>query len=123
MKQIATLLFCFFLGCSLYAQESISFIKSDNSWHFIYDENGRKVTTLSKSYVGEVVGWGHDFFVAEQGSWVYIFDMKGHKIVTLSKSYTGKVIAVSSTTFTCQSGSWLYIFDRNGKKLQTMSAR
>lgn len=123
MKHFITFLFCSTLTIGIYAQQSISFIKSDNSWHTIYDESGKKITTLSKSYVGEVVGWGHDFFVAESGSWVYIFDMKGGKIKTLSSSYTGKVIAVSSTTFTCQSGSWLYIFDRNGNKLKTLSAR
>ena len=44
--------------------QQISYIKADGAWYQVYDESGKKVTTLSKSSIGEVVGWGSDFFVA-----------------------------------------------------------
>ena len=44
--------------------QQISYIKADGAWYQVYDEAGKKVTTLSKSSIGEVVGWGSDFFVA-----------------------------------------------------------
>ena len=43
---------------SVQAQKQISYIKNDGSWYIIYDEQGKKITTVSKSSVGEVVGWG-----------------------------------------------------------------
>lgn len=83
MKYIISVVI-FFLSINVMA-ESISFIKSEGSWHHVYDEKGKKVTTLSKSSVGEIKGWGSDFFVSKNGSWYYIFDRDGKKIKTLSR--------------------------------------
>ena len=121
MKHVISLVIFFLIGINIMAQESISFIRSEGSWHYVYDEKGKKITTLSKSSVGEVLGWGTDFFVSKNGSWYYLFDMKGRKYKTLSNSSVGEVISVSSTTFTSKNGSWYYIFDREGKKIKTMS--
>lgn len=121
MKHVISLVIFFLIGINIMAQESISFIKSEGSWHYVYDEKGKKITTMSKSSAGEVQGWGADFFVTKNGSWYYLYDMKGRKYKTLSKSTIGEVVSVSSTTFTSQNGSWYYIFDRDGKKIKTMS--
>lgn len=85
MKHVISLVIFFLIGINIMAQESISFIRSEGSWHYVYDEKGKKVTTLSKSSVGEVLGWGTDFFVSKNGSWYYIFDRDGKKIKTMSR--------------------------------------
>ena len=79
-------------------------------------------TTLSKSSIGEVVGWGSDFFVAVDGAWVKTYDINGKKICTLSKQTVGEVIGVSGNTFTSRQSAWIYIWNKEGKKLQTRSA-
>jgi len=109
---------------SIHAQQkSISYIKDDGSWYQVYDENGKNMTTVSKSTVGEIVGWGHDFFVSVDGSWCKIYDLKGKLLKTLSKQTVGEVVAVSSTTFTSRDGSWLKTYDKSGKLIHTRSAR
>ena len=80
--------------------QQISYIKADGAWYQVYDEAGKKVTTLSKSSIGEVVGWGSDFFVAVDGAWVKTYDVKGKKLCTLSKQTVGEVIGVAGNTFT-----------------------
>ncbi len=104
-------------------QKSISYIKNDGSWYLVYDESGKKITTVSKSAIGEILGWGIDFFVSLDGSWYKVYDSKGKKITTLSKQSVGDVVAVSSTTFTSRDGAWLKTYDKHGKKLSTRSAR
>lgn len=102
-------------------QKQISYIKNDGSWYMVYDEQGKKISTVSKSTVGEIVGWGIDFFVSLDGSWYKIYDSSGKKINTLSKSSIGKVIAVSSNTFTSEDGGFLKTYDKTGKKINTRS--
>jgi hypothetical protein len=99
--------------------QQISYIKADGAWYQVYDEAGKKVTTLSKSSIGEVVGWGSDFFVAVDGAWVKTYDINGKKICTLSKQTVGEVIGVSGSTFTCREGRWIKIYDKKGKKINT----
>lgn len=91
------------------AQRQISYIKADGAWYQVYDESGKKVTTLSKSSIGEMVGWGSDFFVAVDGAWVKTYDINGKKICTLSKQTVGEVIGVSGNTFTSRQSAWIYI--------------
>ena len=104
------------------AQKQISYIKDDGAWYQVYDESGKKVTTLSKQTVGEVVGWGSDFFVTVDGAWVKTYDIKGKKICTLSKQSVGEVIGVSGNTFTSRDGNWIKIYDKTGKKISTRTA-
>ena len=99
--------------------QQISYIKT---WYQVYDESGKKVTTVSKLSVGKVVGWGSDFFVAVDGAWVKTYDINGKKICTLSKQTVGEVICVSGNTFTSRQSAWIYIWNKEGKKLQTRSA-
>ena len=104
------------------AQRQISYIKTTGAWYQVYDESGKKVTTVSKQTVGEVVGWGSDFFVSVDRAWVKTFDITGKKICTLSKQTVGEVIGVSSNTFTSRDGNWIKIYDKTGKKISTKSA-
>ena len=104
------------------AQRQISYIKADGAWYQVYDESGKKVTTVSKQTVGEVVGWGSDFFVSVDRAWVKTFDITGKKICTLSKQTVGEVIGVSGNTFTIRDGNWIKIYDKTGKKISTKSA-
>ncbi len=121
MRKLLTILLLM-LAMGMQAQQrQISYIKSDGAWCHVYDENGKKVTTLSRSTVGDVVGWGSDFFVTEDGGWVKIYDINGKKICTLSKSSVGKVIGVSGNTFTCRDGGWIIIYDKHGKRISTHS--
>ena len=104
------------------AQRQISYIKADGAWYQVYDESGKKVTTVSKQTVGEVVGWGSDFFVSVDRAWVKTFDITGKKICTLSKQTVGEVIGVSGNTFTSRDRNWIKIYDKTGKKISTKSA-
>lgn len=123
MKRIAIFIVSLFTFFSMMAQQkTISYIKNDGSWYMVYDEQGKKITTVSKSTVGEIVGWGADFFVSLDGSWFKVYDSKGKKITTLSKQTVGEVISVSSTTFTSRDGAWIKIYDKSGKKIATKSA-
>ena len=121
MKRIVPIMLLMLTAIGMQAQRQISYIKADGAWYQVYDESGKKVTTLSKQTVGEVVGWGSDFFVTVDGAWVKTYDIKGKKICTLSKQSVGEVIGVSGNTFTSRDGSWIKIYDKTGKKINTRS--
>ena len=122
MRRIWAMLLLALMAIGMQAQKQISYIKDDGAWYQVYDERGKMVTTLSKQTVGEVVGWGSDFFVAVDGAWVKTYDIKGKKICTLSKQSVGEVIGVSGNTFTSRDGSWIKIYDKTGKKISTRAA-
>ncbi len=122
MNRIITAILLLIMALGIQAQQKqISYIKNDGAWYQVYDEKGKKITTMSKSSVGEVVGWGVDFFVSLDGAWYKIYDANGNKINTLSKASVGKVVSVSGSTFTSENGGFLYLFDKKGKKINTMS--
>lgn len=73
---ILTLLTIMGFNFSLNAQESISYIKDTGSWFYVYNDKGKKITTMSNSSK-KLLGWGSDFFIVETGSWFYIYDMYG----------------------------------------------
>ncbi len=101
--------------------QSISHIETTKNWYYIYDQDGKKIKTLS-STIGELRGFGSTFFVVKSGSWYYIYDANGKKTKTLSESTVGKVMSVSGETFTSQVGSWIYTWSKEGKKINTRSA-
>ena len=122
-KSIVTFLMLTFVYAGMYAQQKqISYIKTDGAWYQVYDESGKKVTTVSKQSVGKVVGWGSDFFVSVDGAWIKVYDITGKKTCTISKQSAGEVIGVSGNTFTCRDGSWIKIYDKTGRKINTRSA-
>lgn len=122
MKRFWTLLLLASMVIGVQAQKQISYIKNDGSWYQVYDESGKKIATLAKQAVGEVVGWGSDFFVTLDGSWYKTYDSTGKKISTLSKMQVGEVIGVSGNTFTSRDGNWIKIYDKTGKKIDTRAA-
>lgn len=121
MRRTLAILILVLTAIGMQAQKQISYIKDDGAWYQVYDESGKKVTTLPKQTVGEVVGWGSDFFVTVDGAWVKTYDIKGKKICTLSKQSVGEVIGVSGNTFTSRDGNWIKIYDKTGKKINTRS--
>ncbi len=102
--------------------QSISHIETTKNWYYIYDQDGKKIKTLS-STIGELQGFSASFFVVKSGSWYYIYDANGKKTKTLSESTVGKVLYVSGETFTSQVGSWIYTWSKEGKKISTRAAR
>jgi hypothetical protein len=81
-KSIVTFLMLTFVYAGMYAQQKqISYIKTDGAWYQVYDESGKKVTTVSKQSVGKVVGWGSDFFVSVDGAWIKVYDITGNEKV------------------------------------------
>lgn len=123
MKRLLSILVFAWIALGMQAQKQISYIKQDGAWYQVYDESGKKISTVSRQTVGEVMGWGSDFFVSLDGSWYKIYDAKGKKINTLSKMSVGKVISVSGNTFTSKDGSYIKIYDKTGKVVNTHSAQ
>ena len=122
MKRLLFVISILLMSLGLQAQQrQISYIKDDGGYYLVYDENGKKISAVSKMAVGEVVGWGIDFFVSLDGSWYKIYDSSGKKINTLSKMSVGKVVAVSGNTFTSEDGGYLKTYDKTGKKINTRS--
>ena len=69
-------------------RQQISYIEETKNWYYVYDEQGKRIGGLSRSSVGELKGWGSDFFVSKRYSYYYICDAKGKTLKTFfSKSY------------------------------------
>ena len=121
MKRILTVLMMLLTITAIQAQK-ISYIETTRSWHYIYDENGKKVHTVSTSQ-GEVVAYSDTFYILKKGSWYYTCTPKGKKLHTFSASNVGEVLTATGDTFTSRKGSWIYTWDKNGKKLSTRPAK
>lgn len=123
MKRLSLLLLLAALTLTVMAKgKYISYVETSGVWVYIYDEDGHRSKTLSKSNVGEVKGWAKTFFVSKNGVWIYLYDAQGKRYKTLSASNVGEVIGVSGDTFTSRNGVWIYTYDRNGKRIHTRSA-
>lgn len=64
--------------------QQISYIKADGAWVKTYDINGKKICTLSKQTVGEVIGVSGNTFTSRQSAWIYIWNKEGKKLQTRS---------------------------------------
>ena len=122
MKRIWTLLVFVFMVVAMQAQKQISYIEETKNWYYVYDEAGKKIGGLSRSSVGEVKGWGNDFFVAKYYSFYRIYDAKGKVLKAMSASDVGEIVGVSGNTITSRRGSWILIWDKNGRKISSRSA-
>ena len=76
---------------------SISNIERRSSWYDIYNESGKKTKTLSSS-IGDIEGFGSDFFVVSRSSWYDLYDENGKKYKTLSNTI-GSIVSVLSNGF------------------------
>ena len=104
-------------------QKEISYIETTKNWYYIYDESGKKIKTLYRSGIGEIKGWGKDFFVTKRGPYYLICDANGNTLKTLGAQSVGEIISVSSSTFTSRLGVWVYTWNKDGKKVQTRGAQ
>ena len=123
MKRV--LLFFVFL-CAVYSvqaqQNQISYIETTRNWYYIYDEAGKKIGGLSRSSVGELKGWGSDFFVTKYYSFYRIYDAKGKVLKAMNVSDVGEIVGVSDNTITSRKGSWIFTWNKDGKKISSRSA-
>ena len=110
------------LAVSAQAQrQKISYIEETKNWYYVYDEAGKKIGGLSRSSVGEVKGWGNDFFVAKYYSFYRIYDAKGKVLKAMNVSDVGEIVGVSGNTITSRCGGWILTWDKNGKKVSSRS--
>ena len=58
------------------------FVSQNGSWIYLWNAEGKKIKTMSKSTVGEVIGVAGDTFTSKNGSWIYTWNKEGKKINT-----------------------------------------
>ena len=122
MRQLLTILM-FLLTVSVHAQrKQISYIEETKNWYYVYDETGKRIGGLSRSSVGEIKGWGNDFFVAKRHSFYFICDAKGKTLKSMNVSDVGEIVGVSNSTITSRKGSWIFTWNKEGKKISARSA-
>ena len=121
MKRIWTLLVFVFMVVAMQAQKQISYIEETKNWYYVYDEAGKKIGGLSRSSVGDLKGWGNDFFVAKYYSFYRIYDAKGKVLKAMNVSDVGEIVGVSGNTTTSRRGSWILTWDKDGKKISSRS--
>ena len=122
MKLLITLSLMWFSIANLQAQ-SISHIETTKSWYYIYDQDGKKIKTLSTSQ-GELKGYSSTFYIIKQGSAFYVtYDVDGKKLHTFGVSGVGEILAVSGDTFTSRHASWIYTWSKDGKEINTRAAK
>ena len=122
MKKLVLSIVLLLSGLSLQAQ-SISHIETTKNWYYIYDQNGKKIKTLSTSQ-GELKGYGSTFYIIKQGSAFYVtYDVTGKRLHTFGVTSVGEILAVSGDTFTSRQGAWIYTWRKDGKKINTRAAK
>jgi len=123
MNHLLTLALLGFLAMPMQAQTpQISNVEQASSWIYIYDQNGKRIKTISRGTAGDLVAWGTSFLISKKGGWYYLFDVQGKHYKSLSISSVGEIISASGDTFTTKLGGWVHTYDRNGKRIRTRSA-
>ena len=124
MKRTVFSLLILMLTMAARAQrQQISYIEETKNWYYVYDDQGKKIGGLARSSVGEIMGWGSDFFVAKRYSFYYICDAKGKTLKTMSVSNVGEIVGVSNSTITSRKGSWILTWSKEGKKISARNAQ
>ena len=112
-----------FLSVSGIQAQSISHIETTKSWYYIYDQDGKKIKTLSTSQ-GELKGYSSTFYIIKQGSAFYVtYDVNGKRLYTFGAASVGEILAVTGDTFTSRQGAWIYTWSKDGKKISTRAAK
>lgn len=102
---------------------AIGFIETTKNWYYVYDQNGRRIRTISTSQ-GELKGYSSTFYILKEGTAFYVtFEANGRRIHTFGASTVGEVLAVIGDTFTSRQGPWLHTWTKDGKKLSTRAAQ
>ena len=103
--------------------QSISHIETTKNWYYIYDQDGKKIKTLSTSQ-GELKGYSSTFYIIKQGSAFYVtYDVNGKRLHTFGAASVGEILAVTGDTFTSRQGAWIYTWSKEGKKINTRAAK
>ena len=102
-------------------RRQISYIEETKNWYYVYDEQGKKTGGLSRSSIGELKGWGSDFFVAKYYSFYRIYDARGKVLKAMNVSDVGEIVGVSGNTITSHKGCWIYTWNKDGKKISARS--
>lgn len=111
------------LAVNVQAQrQKISYVEETKNWYYVYDEAGKKIGGLSRSSVGDLKGWGSDFFVAKYYSFYRIYDAKGKVLKAMNASDVGEIVGVSGNVITSRRGSWIFTWGKDGKKISARSA-
>lgn len=119
MKQILTTVLLLMVMTIQAQQKQISYIETTKNWYYIYDESGKKIKTLYRDGIGDIKGWGNDFFVTKRGAYYLICDAEGKTLKTLGVQAVGEVVSVSGNTFTSRLSVWIYTWTKEGKKIHT----
>ena len=122
MRQLFITIFLF-LSLVVQAQQKISYIEETKNWYYVYDDTGKKIGGLARSSVGEVKGWGSDFFVAKRYSYYHICDAKGKTLKTMNVSDVGEIVSVTNSPITSRKGNWIFIWNKEGKRISSMTAK
>ncbi len=122
MKRLLLSIVLLLAVANLQAQ-SISYVEITKNWYYIYDQDGKKIKTLSTSQ-GELKGYSSTFYIIKQGSAFYVtYDVNGKRLHTFGAASVGEILAVSGDTFTSRQGAWIYTWDKEGKKINTRAAK
>lgn len=122
MKRLLIIMALLLSVAGLRAQ-SISHIETTENWYYIYDQDGKKIRTISTSQ-GELKGYSASFYILKQGTAFYItYDVSGKRLHTFGAGSVGEVLAVSGDTFTSRLGVWIFTWSKEGKKISTRAAR
>ena len=122
MKKLLLFIVLLLSVATLQAQ-SISHIETTKNWYYIYDQNGKKIKTLSTSQ-GELKGYSSTFYIIKQGTAFYItYDVKGKRLHTWGVSSVGEILGVAGDTFTSRQGAWIYTWSKDGKKISTRAGK
>ena len=120
-KKLFTIIFLV-LALAAQAQRQISYVEETKNWYYVYDEAGKRIGGLSRSSIGELKGWGSDFFVARYNSFYRIYDAKGKVQKVMNASTVGEIVGVSGNTITSRKGNWIYTWNKEGKKISVRNA-
>ena len=121
-KKLFTILLLMVALAAQAQRQQISYIEETKNWYYVYDEAGKKIGGLSRSSVGDLKGWGSDFFLAKYYSFYRIYDAKGKVLKAMNVSDVGEIVGVSGNTITSRKGSWIFTWSKDGKKLSARSA-
>ena len=121
MKKLLIIVVLLLSAVGMKAQ-SISHIETTKNWYYIYDQDGKKIKTISTSQ-GELKGYSSTFYIIKQGTAFYItYDVKGKRLHTWGASSVGEILGVAGDTFTSKQGTWIYTWSKDGKKINTRAA-
>lgn len=99
--------------------QSISHIETTKAWYNIYDQEGKRIKSLSTG-LGELVGYSSSFYIIKQKTGFYItYDVNGRQLHTFSTGIVGDILSVSGDTFTSRKGSWIYTWSKDGNLISS----